>query len=684
MGERSRHPPSETSEEVEQIMRVTDKFFEQLESLERRLAAVEVASADPWRPALVSLESCLERRLQALEGGLKFSEPRQQAKGSAPLPQSRGTTDEVLIREASVQGAAVGRDETPSEKVVTVDEILAADEARAQSHTISNSIFEATFVLGNHHVGILNSLLIAFALFMDIAVALLILYLVDKTFLGRQFPTVEEVSSWRATEGHLLANIGPSGASLVSRLCKSDHGLITALDKQEVLDSLDLYLTNHAGLVLTAVMLMVWILEVSQELLAALSFISAVLDRPTGATIIINQDDCLLVGSVSCQRKVGMCLLTLLRLAKAGWLLLQGAWWIAVTITMTDLILNAVALAFVLELDTMFAGLLTFHTKTLLADLQPLPQKRSLLHGYFVPAITFGAGLLFAGYTIYSTSIPLAQEMHHVKSALCGGPQDFVYGKDIVGLMWAAPVEPFSFETVAAEAGVVLQAVNAGVANAAGLRYVPHVSKLQSRLRQSTQQITRLLTGPYYANNGCDDFTFETNGTNSLFAATSLRRVTGDDTIVDCAGARQYCDGQEAEIVRTLCPDTCGCPDPLSGLFLKSAQTGCDIQACQSKRNTALHSMHCQDKTPEELRASAAWNRYWERWLESEQGDEQRLTREPLLMTSSGCAMIATLTSEQQKVACKGNTYSGSVAGFCSATCQCKQTTSMDCPFACN
>jgi len=84
-----------------------------------------------------------------------------------------------------------------------------------------------------------------------------------------------------------------------------------------------------------------------------------------------------------------------------------------------------------------------------------------------------------------------------------------------------------------------------------------------------------------------------------------------DETLAnarDCEDFRAYCNEKDAVWLRFACSLSCGCSDPLSGLFERK---GCQ-QACLSVRKKLMEEVDCEDPTPEQLRVDPHFNNFIE------------------------------------------------------------------------
>merc|ERR1712008_251788 len=67
-----------------------------------------------------------------------------------------------------------------------------------------------------------------------------------------------------------------------------------------------------------------------------------------------------------------------------------------------------------------------------------------------------------------------------------------------------------------------------------------------------------------------------------------------------CEFFRDACNLQQNTLMRWMCPRTCGCNDPLSGLSYKHAKTGCPMEMCEALPafKPALGAIECVDPSP--------------------------------------------------------------------------------------
>ena len=148
------------------------------------------------------------------------------------------------------------------------------------------------------------------------------------------------------------------------------------------------------------------------------------------------------VRAVSLSRKVCSFLLLLYRLLAAGLLLWVGTTFLVYTVSVTELILNAVALGIILDIDDLlFDALATTPGRHLVHQLDPLhmpslPRLRgadakSVFMSIFIPSLVV---------LVYATMLgPMVSTLEQVQAATCGGNQDFVWSMDKRRLVQFAP-----------------------------------------------------------------------------------------------------------------------------------------------------------------------------------------------------------------------------------------------------
>ena len=137
--------------------------------------------------------------------------------------------------------------------------------------------------------------------------------------------------------------------------------------------------------------------------------------------------------AVAKRRKLFSAFLLMYRLLAAVLLVVVGTTFLVYTVSVTELILNAVALGIILDIDDLlFDALATTPGRHLVHQLDPLPMPsmprirgadaKSVFMSVFIPV-----GTVLVYYTMLE---PFVGTLTSVKIAMCGGNQDFVWTTD--------------------------------------------------------------------------------------------------------------------------------------------------------------------------------------------------------------------------------------------------------------
>merc|ERR1711963_751582 len=133
------------------------------------------------------------------------------------------------------------------------------------------------------------------------------------------------------------------------------------------------------------------------------------------------------------------------------------------------------------------------------------------------------------------------------------------------------------------------------------------------------------------------------------FLVTTLRRLVDDETLPNCKATFPHCD--DKVLARFMCPETCGCTVPQSGLWQNSEGGGCDP--------TCLHAslkwdvLPCDDVAQNELQESDEWQRvvkHASNSIHNLVGDEFMPN-----FLNSGCAMLKSMSSFLRGRLCRGD-----------------------------
>ena len=240
------------------------------------------------------------------------------------------------------------------------------------------------------------------------------------------------------------------------RACKLDKSLDSSGIQVDLLQNIEKYLKSEAtglegfftGQLLCIVALVCWYLTVAKEVSHALALQRGVMARPKGPTMIYTREDPFTqvvhyrLRTVATKRKLFSAFILVYRLA-AGVLVLVGTFFLVYTISVAELILNAVALGIILDIDDLlFDPLATTPGRHLVKQRDPLhmppvprirgPDAKSMFMSIAIPAITL--------LVYFAMLNPFVATLESVKGAMCGGNQNFVWALDRRRIVHLTPI----------------------------------------------------------------------------------------------------------------------------------------------------------------------------------------------------------------------------------------------------
>ena len=214
---------------------------------------------------------------------------------------------------------------------------------------------------------------------------------------------------------------------------------------------------GKSGQVMCILALLVWIITMTQEIFACYRACLAVVHVPRGRSSVLSLDasNALTISALSLPHAALFVTVQLARLAIGIPLLWMGILFLAYTPNIGDLLLNAVALEFVISVDDLvFAALAPYKVRALVGGaaslLAPAPSRWAQCWGVrldlrAVFRVVATAALL--AVAILGELNPQIRVMVSARDALCGGDVDFVYTLDGMGaIAWAYP-DRASFES---------------------------------------------------------------------------------------------------------------------------------------------------------------------------------------------------------------------------------------------
>ena len=382
--------------------------------------------------------------------------------------------------------------------------------------------------------------------------------------------------------GHDHKHLDLSGASLASRVCNGDASLIMSANQAQILSQINAYLGLASsemrseglspGTALCGLCMFWWCLYLGREFRSIASSLEGLSDVKRGATEFED-------GTLRSLSTIRFGFFYALRLSKAGiscMLLVAGVLWLANTTSVSGLVLRAVSLKSLFELDAVFFGaLMPKKFQVRIKKLKPLRFRNSARRSQMESLLLV---LFFLGMMVFTWSqliTPLSVTMQDLKREYCDGNQDFVVGvNENHGVAVTRPTLPF---TDVYSSGYVEEAVrNYAFSNDSKL--------LVARESAIDFEKTRLetLATATTASLKCDNFDGwflqgrgepipSRYGPYWWTAAAGL----GLSENSTCADMAAHCNGQHSQLLRMVCSVTCECVAPQPNLLYKVQAQGC-------------------------------------------------------------------------------------------------------------
>ena len=267
-------------------------------------------------------------------------------------------------------------------------------------------------------------------------------------FLGEGFSAnLQTARVWRSSFAHDVQFVDLAGRSLATRVCDEDGSLLYSATQVTLVSSINSYLgpeklgergfavtSFQPGALLAVLCILLWIICVTGELRQVWYVLQAVLfgDRQTNPAKRVRPG----VPALSGRRAAAMAFVCLGRAAVACALLVSGTLWLSRTTSITELMLNSVALEAVLHVDEfIFSAFVPTHFQQQIQRLPPVMMRKSSRWPRvenLVLACILLTGLLLPYFLLL---LPLTDDMLAVKKQLCGGTLTFALGSNdkIVG-----------------------------------------------------------------------------------------------------------------------------------------------------------------------------------------------------------------------------------------------------------
>ena len=517
------------------------------------------------------------------------------------------------------------------------DEVRGGVTTMGPCYEIQQSIWDACLVVGLPIISAYDSAVIVLLTLMNIVAQIGFVYIVkvymSESILGHD--QLQELLRFRTNIAHDVkyADLA-TGRSLARQVCGLDEQLPWASTQFTAVDNLQNYAS--IGTLLSLLAIGCWLATTLREVFNITGYVAALRGYEIGPRTELSdnsaEDEVKIVSLSACRRNMLFLFVAFPRFLVALVLMDTGTRYLANTIALEDLILNAVALAFILDLDELIeSAFAPRRARFVLDEIKAMPIPRIAVPGYgrlsaglqercknAAKIFLLITGMLLAYYLLL---VPLHDRITLAINILCGGERDFIFTVNpATGIVETTPTFKEQGQLTDNQRTVLRQAdpslypvygwgltqdqidhfydtsppalirkdpLMEGGASMALIKFLEQTDKSDIR--------DQALILP------CMDESF-----SPFLLRPQLQRIAGVDncTALRTGNLLNLCAVQNLSTLRALCPETCGCDnafDPLAGAFATTA-FGCPkLCVWKSLREERQKNAPCRDWTPEEF-----------------------------------------------------------------------------------
>ncbi|OLP86128.1 hypothetical protein AK812_SmicGene32794 [Symbiodinium microadriaticum] len=492
---------------------------------------------------------------------------------------------------------------------------------------------------------------------------------------------------WRLL-GHSAAFYDPvSKTSLAGRLCRNGHfGLGDVIE--EVRGFLQPALAQlSVGVLLSSMAVLIWACYVTIEVEAVFSLVRAIHKLPPKTTVLEQAEGYLSFRSISDERRLGVSFLLFCRSGVLLILGFSGGVWLSRLQDVGGILHDCVMLVMILGLDEVAYKLLVPRpAKTYAGAIRTFmfQDGHKTNAGCTLAALgKLGALVLSVAFLITFGCLHSGVVADEVRDVLCGGNVDFVTSlHPSLGLPIVLDTE--SYDSVRAEqirswASSYVPQPDQAFFNVTlpqgtvAVRRVGSYEELQAYLALTDREASEQGFGT-----GCQDLGRDSPEGAWLWPALAAAGAS------NCQQAYSLCDRRDLPLARMLCPETCGCLDSASGLYVSN---GCR-QLCHQELDTfneSLRAMPCEDLRAQGDYRRTAWSRWWAGFYQAHDNDstvEESMIDFARNGAQGDCSFLNTQDAIRDRF-CRGGSDRPGTA-ICPVTCGCASGTTSDwCPSSC-
>lgn len=587
--------------------------------------------------------------------------------------------------------------------------------------SFSESVWSASIFLGSPVLGKVGSCLVLFLLVVTMTMQLLFCGVVLSNFTEPEYDNlvVDGLRAWRRSVGHNLRYMDDlSELSLVSRVCGADFSSSLELSQTQAShvalirtylpaarrdEEVTRFEQLTSGPVLCLFVLTCYYATLIQEFQNVIRMLWAF------AGLRAEQGRRIGLGSYRKRRLALVAVMGLFRAAICSMLAYAGTLFIVQTVDMRDLLMNAVALAFVIEVDELlYAAVAPVRVRNLINAAEPLPLRTATkrLSGRCTELMSVSAVvIIIAAVAIaWRTELsPLVDSMVKSEDAICGGRQNFVFAVDGWGtLAWTT--------TSTVGDGGASDSENSGASGSDAKRSGSGKKGSSRRLRSdvsylsmAVEQIIDPSLDPVLSRQVEGVTMLRQRGSQSVADAADEGRCLGatldlrmqglladllqEGTVSSCAELQEFCQSPGILGVRTrqACPRFCGCSTVGGPLFWRDPELGCGSQCPNTQDWKDSAPADCSDVSRQKLAKKYPVFLQVMNDTSNARSEEEAQFRRFLVdaFERYGCGAVAKAHRNYSREICFDQNLRPVLLTVCPDTCGCVAAPGDGCPLSC-
>ncbi|CAE7298639.1 unnamed protein product [Symbiodinium necroappetens] len=498
--------------------------------------------------------------------------------------------------------------------------------------SFEESAWSIPLLAGLIDVGIFDTMfasaLVLLNLLMQSAFSIILL---TPAFMGDEFESkIQSAQSWRTSVAHDERYMDLAGTSLVTRVCNGDGSVILSTVQATLVEHVNSFLgmekdeftlpAFRPGILLCMLCIVLWTLCIYKEFRRIWVQLEAAAGIPKAFATSFGENTfdtmswgrfCLLLLTYACRTVI------------ASVLLVAGILWLARTTSISELMLNAVALNAILDVDEfLFVGMTPIKIQHAIQNLEPMQVKYSRRRSECESVVHFVSLVALVSCTYFFQLAPLTDAMLDLKNELCGGNQTFVVGFNPDTQLTHGLVTPTGLEI---GRNLTLSELGVQAHKATSPETTPGESPTYLLFSTDKNSFNTDNTRSIELESGMSPFCLETSILNPdglYHNDSSLREWTdaltrnaaasiGLHDVRSCEEMRGMCNGVDNRLLRMVCGETCGCTDPYSSAWYKVAAQGC-APVCLQIAQASLSGGSCEDAAKD-----ADWQVFWRTYPEA-------------------------------------------------------------------